>query len=59
MRYGIEIRVHDQDANYYWSRMHPAGGAPYVWDTREEAGQMLRMCYPQHPITDARIVELP
>ena len=29
-----------------WSDVHPTGGAPYEYDTKQEAERMLMMCYP-------------
>jgi len=41
MMYGIEVHVRTHDAHgavkWEWRRMHPTGGAPYVWASHAEA----------------------
>jgi len=30
-----------------WKAVHPSGGEPYTYKTKEEAANMLRTCYPE------------
>lgn len=37
-----------------WRSIRPSGGKPYVYETREEAERMLRICYPNE-VTEIRL----
>jgi hypothetical protein len=30
-----------------WASVHPVGGEPYKFDSRDEAERMARVCYPE------------
>lgn len=46
MNYRIQVQVADGQ----WSDLAPSGtpGAPYLFDTRADAEQTAKMCYPDH-----------
>jgi hypothetical protein len=49
-RYGVEVLVEEQTPQgrvKTWKRMHPTGGPPYVWDTKQEAQSNI-FCEPWH-----------
>jgi hypothetical protein len=62
--YGIEVKVDDGYdpttgvPRSKWARVHPIGGAPYVWTTKAEASNNMRMCYPECGPETVRVCEV-
>ena len=47
MKYGFQVQVYDHSAKAKaWKWVRPTNGAPYQYDTKEEARRMADMCYP-------------
>lgn len=64
MKYGIEVYTRNPNARgiepvWSWKRLHPSGGEPYVFDTKEEAERACDMCYPVEHREFAKVVLLP
>lgn len=53
MKYGFDVFAFVGKKNgkdiYEWKAVHPTGGQPYRYDTREEAERMARICYGSDP----------
>ena len=60
MGYSIEVLIPNPDAckPAEWKKIRPTGGDPYVWETREEAANMRRICYPDQNPAEVRIIEV-
>jgi hypothetical protein len=56
--YGFSVKIKHQFNTYTWELVHPTGEGPYMYDTKEEALAMMRMCYPQCDSTEVKVVEL-
>ena len=41
-----------------WRDVHPTGGKPYIFDTKEKALEMRYMCYPEQSEREVRIFEV-
>ena len=41
----MEIQIENVAGELEWHAVHPTGGDAYRYDTREEAENMLRICY--------------
>jgi len=52
--WGMQLKLDGE-----WTWIHPTGGEPYRYDTKEEAEDMLRICYPdEHRLGGEAIVRV-
>lgn len=57
--FGIQVLVHNSTTNVdEWRWMRPTGGPRYTFKTQEEAESTRRMCYPEQPRSQVRVVSL-
>ena len=59
MKYQMQVhmRTCDHPVKYEWRSVHPTGGKPYEYETREEADRMLNICYPEQTSNEVRVIE--
>ena len=57
MRYTMQVKV-KVGTELEWRNVHPTNGPDYVYETRDEAERMLKMCYPDCDETRARVEEV-
>ena len=64
MAYKIEVRIQESipgsqyGKRWTWAAIRPTGGAPYVFDTIQEAQRVRAMCYPQQTSEEVRITKI-
>jgi hypothetical protein len=53
----IQVKIQMAPGRYEWKSIRPTGGQPYTFPTKEAASKMLRMCYPDEPRENVRVIE--
>ena len=56
--YEMQIRIKEKNIKE-WVSIRPTGGSPYQYETKQEAMNMLNICYPLVVTEDKRVIETP
>ena len=56
-RFQVYIETDQRLKKMEWKDVHPTGGQPYEYDTKEEAERMAYICYGNDP-SIVRVVEV-
>lgn len=53
----FQVAIENRDGTKEWKDVHPVGGAPYEYSTRQQAQDMARLCYGNDPAI-VRVIEI-